>query len=449
MRKGKKMVSFLLALAMSAGALTGCTAIGGGQASSGSTAATSGNGKNTTITFLNSKGEITDSLKKAVDEYNSSNKDGIKVELSTIGAGSSAYEALMAKYSSGNAPTIMMSGGGDLLSFKDKIIDLSGEKWVNDVSDGMLDAVKSDNKIMAFPFAVEGCGLIYNKTTIEKATKTKFDPATIKTRQDLENLYKKIQAGGVAPVEISKDDWSLGDHFMMTSYGAQNKDFMKVQSFMSDLKAGKVDLSTNKAFNGILDTFDLNKKYNIYKNSPLSSDYNSTDPQNIATGKVACWFNGEWVWPNIKQFLSGSHASDEYGFLPVPVSNNASDYGNSQIPVGVTKYLAIDGKCNNANQQAAAKKFLNWLVYDAKGQDYLVNQMGIIPAFKNIKSSPNDPLSKSIKSYLNDKKTLYFNASLPSDDGKVMGAVMQQYLAGKIDRKAVAQKAADFWKTAQ
>jgi raffinose/stachyose/melibiose transport system substrate-binding protein len=450
MRKGTRTVSLLMALVLVAGAMTGCTVnTGGGQSSTASAKSNAADGKNVTITFLNSKGEITDSLKKAVDNYNSSNKDGIKVELSTVGAGSSAYEALMAKYSSGNAPTLMMTGAGDILSFKDKVIDLSGEKWVSDVSTGMLDAVKTDNKVLAFPFAVEGCGLIYNKTTIEKATKEKFDASTIKTRTDLENLYKKIQAGGVAPVEISKDDWSLGDHFMMTSYGAQNQDFAKTQSFMTDLKGGKVDLASNKVFNGILDTFDLNKKYNIYKSSPMSSDYNSTDPQNIATGKAAFWFNGEWVWPNIKQFLTGNVSDGEYGFLPVPVSNNASDYGNSQIPVGVTKYIAIDNKCNNANQQAAAKKFLNWLVYDQKGQDYLVNQMGIIPAFKNITAAPADPLSKSIKSYLGNQKTIYFNAALPADDGKNVGSIMQQYLVGKINKQDVAQKVAAYWKNAK
>ncbi|NLJ30298.1 MAG: carbohydrate ABC transporter substrate-binding protein [Clostridiales bacterium] len=437
MKKRVKIASLLCAVVLMTGSLFGC-------AKSGSSTSSSGSG-NVTITFLNSKGEIADTLKQAVAEYNKTNKDGITVELSTIGAGGSAYEALMAKYSSGNAPTISMLGAGDIISFQDKAADLSGEKWVSDISNGMIDPVKLDGKIYAFPFAVEGCGLIYNKTTIEKATGTTFDPTAIKTRSDLEALYKKIQAGGVTPVEISKDDWSLGDHFMMSSYSAQNSSYEKVQSFVSGMKAGTQNLADNKTFNGILDTLDLNMKYNIYKNSPLSSDYSSTDPQNIADGKVAFWFNGEWTWPNIKQFLT-ANSTDEFGFLPVFVSDNASDYGNSQIPVGVTKFLMVDQKQNSAAQQAAAKKFLNWFVYDSKGQDYLVNKMGIIPAFKNITSAPDDSLSKSIKSYLDNNKTMYFNASLPSDHGSKVGGFMQQYLAGKIDRKNLAAQIEAYWK---
>lgn len=192
MKKRVKIASLLCAVVLMTGSLFGC-------AKSGSSTSSSGSG-NVTITFLNSKGEIADTLKQAVAEYNKTNKDGITVELSTIGAGGSAYEALMAKYSSGNAPTISMLGAGDIISFQDKAADLSGEKWVSDISNGMIDPVKLDGKIYAFPFAVEGCGLIYNKTTIEKATGTTFDPTAIKTRSDLEALYKKIQAGGVTTI---------------------------------------------------------------------------------------------------------------------------------------------------------------------------------------------------------------------------------------------------------
>lgn len=429
--KCKKILSLLAAITITGGLLAGC-----GTSSSGSGSSSS---KKVTISMMNSKGEIQSQLEEAAKTFSKANPN-ITINVIACSAGQSPFEKLSTMYSSKNAPAIAIVDPGDVIKFKDKLADLSNEKWVKDAEDGTLDTVKLDGKVMACPLTIEGDGIIYNKKVLDKAG---VDPTTIKTTNDLENAFKKVQATGKSAVAVSPMDWSLGSHFFGTVYATQSKDSKENAKFMDDLKAGKVNLAQNKQFNGLLDTLDVLKKYNIDKSDPLSATYEK-DQQYIGQGTVGFWFMGNWAWPQIKQFAGDNK---DFGFIPLPISNNASDYGNDGIAVGATKQVAVDKIDNNADQQAAAKKFLNWLIYNKDGQDILVNKASVIPAFKNITMSPNDPLSKSIKDHVNSKNTIELITVLPSDHGTKVGASMQKYLAGKIDKAGLANEIQEYWKT--
>ena len=104
-----------------------------------------------------------------------------------------------------------MLDAGDIVKFKDHAADLSNEKWVAD----MAQPNQIDGKTLAFPFSVEGYGLIYNKAVLDKAVGGTFDPKTINTTTSLEELFKKIQASGPAPLIIGSMDWSLRNHFLI------------------------------------------------------------------------------------------------------------------------------------------------------------------------------------------------------------------------------------------
>ena len=397
------------------------------------------------ITLLNSKGEIQTQLEEAAKEFSKENP-GITLEVIPAPAGQSPFEKVTSMYASGNAPTMSMLDPGDVKKFADKALDLSKEKWVGDAVERSLDVVKTeDGRVLGFPFAVEGYGLIYNKSVLDKAVGGSFDPTSIKARSDLAELIKKIEQTGVAADLLSPMDWSLAGHFLPIGYSIQSEKSEEVEAFLGRLKEGKEDLAKNEKLNGLLDTFDLLKKHNINKQDPMSGTYEQ-GPELLGKGKVGLWFMGNWAWPQIKEFDS---ANGGYGFLPVPISDKQGDYGNSQIPVGVTKYLIIDKEQNSSEQQQAAKKFLEWLVYNPKGQDALVNKANIIPAFKNITLEPQDPLAKSIKAYMNRQQTLQFMVTLPPDHWSQVGAFMQQYLDDKIDRKQLFKQIEEYWKSQQ
>lgn len=396
------------------------------------------------ITFMSTKGEINPQLEEVFKNF-SKDYPNITVELIPVGAGQSPFEKLSTMYASGNAPTIAMIDPNDVGKFKDNFLDLSNEKWTKDALKGVLDDVTFEGKVYAFPFALEGYGLIYNKQLIEKAV-GKFDPNTIRTRFSLERLFKNLEAKKVTPVVISPLDWSLGAHFITIAYAAQSRDYGTVKKFIADLRAGKVDLVNNKVFNDLLDTFDMLRKYNYLKDSPLAGTYEQ-GAQLLAQDKVAFWFMGNWAWPLIEEV---NPKNRDYGFVPVPLDNNPNNFFNRSIVALPTKMLCIDTKNNSKEQQEAAKTLLNWFVYNENGQKNWVYGLNIIAPFSNVKITPNDPLAKSIVEYAKAGRTFKIpSAILPSDHWPIIGAYMQKYLAGRMDRKQLLTEIMNYWTKAK
>lgn len=394
------------------------------------------------ITLLNSKNEILPQLEEAAKSFKEENPD-ITLEIIPVSAGQSPFERASALYAAGNPTTITMLDTADVEKFKDRVLDLNGEKWMADAVAKSTDLTTFDGKNYAFPFAIEGYGFIYNKAVVDKAVGGTFDPSSVKTTNDLENLFQKIEASGKAPLIISPMDWSLGAHYLPLAYANQSADSAEVNKFLDGLKAGTVDLAGNKVFNGLMDTFDIMTKYNIDKASPLSGTY-ERGPELLGKGEVGVWFMGNWAWPQISAF---DIANGQYGFLPVPISNNAEDFGNTQISSAVSKRLVIDKERSTPEQQAAAKKFLEWMVYSEKGQDFLVNKANIIPAFKNITLEAQDPLAKSIQEYIAKGKTSESMSMLPADHWAKTGSSMQKYLAKAGDRATLAKEIQEYWKS--
>ncbi|MEN1989369.1 ABC transporter substrate-binding protein [Paenibacillus hubeiensis] len=415
------------------------SACGGGQTGTESNDGASSD-SSVKITLLNSKAEINSQLEQAAKDFHADHPE-ITLEIVPVGNGQSPFEKASALYASGNPTTMMMLDTGDVEKFKDRVLDLTNETWMKDAVENSTGTTTFDGKNYAFPFSIEGYGFIYNQNVLDQAVGGTFDPQTIQTTAQLDDLFQKIAASGKSPLIISPMDWSLGAHYLGLAYGGQSPDQALVQQFIANLKAGQVDLASNAVFNGLMDTFDLMKTYNIDKASPLSGTY-ERGPEVLGKGEVGLWFQGNWAWPQIHSFDT---ADGKYGFLPVPVSNNPEDFGNTQISAAVSKRILIDKEKSTPAQQDAAKKFLDWIVYQDKGQDFLVNQASVIPAFKNITLEPNDPLGKSISEYIKAGKIEESVSTLPADHWSKLGASMQKYLADVIDRGELAKEIQSYW----
>jgi raffinose/stachyose/melibiose transport system substrate-binding protein len=430
------ILSLILVIVLSA-----CSS-GNKGSSQPSNTADSASGKAVKISLLNSKGEIQQQLEDAAKAFHEDNPN-INLEVQLAPAGTSPFERASTLYASGNPPTMIMLDTGDVEKFKDRILDLSGEKWNADTVANATDLTKFDGKNYAFPLAVEGYGFIYNKAVVDKAVGGTFDPSTIHTRDALEKLFQQIEASGKKALVLSPMDWSLGAHYLPLAYAGQNKDMAEVNKYIGTLKAGQADLASNKVFNGLMDTFDVMMKYNIDKASPLSGVY-ERGPELLGKGEVGIWFMGNWAWPQISGFDT---ANKQYGFLPVPISNNPDDFGNQEISSAVSKRIIVDKERSTPEEQAAAKKFLDWIVYEQKGQDFLVNKANIVPAFKNITLPAADPLGKSIQDYVAKGKSEQSMSALPADHWKKVGSSMQKYLAKAGDRATLVKEIQDYWKS--
>lgn len=425
-------------------AISAAMAAASGQQGTDGAAKAADQGSGAKITFLSGKPEIASQVEEMARVFSKANAP-LKLEIVQGQANTSPFQAMTVMYNAGNAASVFMIEQGDIPKLTDKLADMSGERLVRDAVPAALPYATFNGAVLAVPFATECVGIVYNKKVVEKALGGPFDPASIKTTRDLEAVFKKVEASGTTPAAISPENWSLGAHWMMEMYANQYPNSMKNRDFVTDLRAGKVKLQDNRIFNGWLDTFDLFRKYNINKADPLAAN-NDKNAAYIVSGKVAFWFMGNFIWP----LMAGLDAkAADFGIMAVPVSNEASDDANTRLLSLFSMYLAVDKVQNNAQQQAAAKKLIDWLLYDPAGQDQLVNKMGIVPAYTHVKLAPKDPLSQSLSRYVTGNRTLDFNILYPSDHWQVLGATFQKYLAGQLDRPAFAKAIEDYWKTAK
>ena len=379
-----------------------------------------------TFTFFNSKMEIQTQLEeKLQNDY----ADDVTVYYS-----SDTVAAEMAKVYSNKTPyTVAMVDAKDIYSLGVEYgIDLADQDWVANTTQ----AIEIDGKVLGFPVCVEARGLIYNKSAIEDITGEEFVPEDYKTLDAFKELLETLKEGGMdTPVAIMKEDWSLAAHYLAMFYEMRED----VNGYIDALYAGEADVAGDARFNSLMDTFDVLKENNYAKDAAVAAVREDSEMY-LADGDVAFMFGGNWDWAVMAEF----DPEGEYGIMPVP-QNDADDYYT--LVGGGSKYLFIDNSEYTTDEQRdAGKALLNWLVFDEAGQDFVVNTCALVPAFSNIELEVADPLGQSVKAFADaDMLTPSYNY-MPDDHYAKLGQSMQEYLAGDIDREALAADIVDYWK---
>ncbi|WP_286171715.1 ABC transporter substrate-binding protein [Gracilibacillus phocaeensis] len=324
------------------------------------------------------------------------------------------------------------------------MLDLSDQPWVEEAYEGTLEFAEYDEQYLGMPVTVEAFGFIYNEDVVNEAVGGEFDPASINTQDALRGLLEDISAlEDTEGTYITSEDWTLGAHWTNLPFTNQSEETEERHQFMEDLKAGEVSLADNEVFNGWLDTFDMAKEFNGAKNSPLSALFDESTIQ-LSSGSAGLWFMGNWAYPPLNEL----DPEVNYGIMPVPVSNNPDDFGNSKISVGVPSYWVVDAEQSTDAEQEAAKEFLNWMVSSEEGQDYYVNEFKFLPIYNHMDIEPEDTISKQVLEYMENEETLeWMNLYYPSDAYPTMGESMQKYLADEISREELTEEFQTYWES--
>lgn len=421
----KKVAALSLAAVMTL-SLAACGGSGSGDEGGAESTGTS-------ITVFNSKMEIQDQFVEAAEEY--SKATGVDVEVYYSSDTVAAHMAT--KYSANDPYTLSMVDAKDVYNLaEDYAADLTGEAWVEQTPY----AISVGDRVVGFPVCVEARGIIYNADAIEAITGETFDPANYQTLDAFKGLLDQLVAGGMEyPTAILKDDWSMAGHYLPQVYEEQ----ADPDAFVTGLTEGSVDLANDAKFNSLMDTFETLMQYNYAQDSPISAE-REVSSQKLAEGEVAFMFGGNWDWA----VLSAYDYSEKMGIMPVP--QNTDDGSNTKLVGGGSKYFFIDSTENTSDEQRqAAKDFLNWLVSDPEGNAFLTEDCQLVPAFSNIAADNLDPLGTSVKSYADAGNLIPNYNFLPDDHYSVLGASMQKYLAGELDRAGFAGEVVKYWKTAQ
>lgn len=390
------------------------------------------------IEMLNTKSEIQGQLEDAAAEWGA--LTGATLDVYTIGSNTPSTE-ISARYAAGNAPALMMGDIQDIVTCVNSgyARDLSDQSWA--ANGGTTYGYNKDGGLYSFPFCIEGRGLMYNKTAVEQTLGRDWDPSDTKTMDDLKSLLEELAAAGMeTPVALNKEDWSLAGHYLTLVYEEQGPALDDGEKYIRALAAGEEKIEDNERFNSLLDTFDLLMQYNSNKEDPLAADY-SMNAADLAEGDVAFWFNGNWAWAETSEYyVEGT----ELGIMPVP-QNNTDNNATEWLAGSASKHVMVDNQNNDEQQQAAALDFLDWLANTAEGNDVLVNKCSLVPAFSNIDAETNNGFSQSIKDYAAEGKLFPGILDYPGDHWSTLGAVMQNYLGGNIDRAELAKQIDDYW----
>jgi raffinose/stachyose/melibiose transport system substrate-binding protein len=327
---------------------------------------------------------------------------------------------LKADFAAGDMPDVFaISGLTDYQQWSAIILDLSGEKWVKDTSVPF----KVNGKVYGMPVAVEGWGLAYNADILKKAG---VDPKTLVNLAGYKAAFEKIDKQktalglkSVVSMAASIDmSWVTRDHNFnsLLSNGLPYGDM----SVTNDLLAGKVDA---KRLSEYADWVELLFKY--ADKAVLTTGNYDAQVGAFAAQQAAFLHQGNWVDPNMAQ----AKATFSMAFAPHGSMAKATD----GIFVSAPSFYVINKDSKNV---AAAKKFLNDLVYTDEGNSYMVKDAGMIPAFKNVKLNPAGRLSRSVQAWAAAGKIYSWNQYNFTQEfrEKTLAAIYNQFATGAITK---------------
>lgn len=385
-------------------------------------------------------GDLSEKIDAMAADFNAQSET-TEVEVVPMPADTASMITVM--FNSGNTPTVMALETGDLLRAKDRLSDLSELKAVKYAAQGTIDAAKDGENVYGVPYRIEGMGLIYNRKVLDQIMGEDYDPDTIRTQADLEEVFEKIQNAGISPIVLGTQDWSLSSHLTTDIYTGQSTDPKEQAAFIEALKEGNVNLAENQVFNQVMDTLDILKKYNYYGDNPLlyANDGDTTKQARVLTeGEAAFWFQGNWG----STALEALDSEGEYGMIPLPVGNDDT-YPNERIATLVPLYLSVfDGATEE--QKQAGMELIEYITQTERGWDFVVNDAKGIPAYDNATVEVEKGIAGSILSYQDAGRTKVAYMANTADHYVDTGAALQRYMDEQIGRDEVAKAYETYWR---
>ena len=370
------------------------------------------------LVIVQNKVEITAQMEAFAKLYEE--KTGVPVKVITGGGSSDYNTVLKAEMQSGREPDIfVIEGPSGYELWKDKIADQTGAEWTNYTAAAYM----VDGKAVGFPVAVEGYGMAYNKSILDKAG---IDPATLTTYDAYEAAFEKLDS---MKAELGLDmvvsmvagtttgmTWVTGLHNfnVYLTVGNERND----TTYIDKVLQGEVD---EERFHQYCQYVAL-----IFKYSDPDMLLNGTQDSQLAAfanGKAAFYHQGNWMDPS----LVALNPDFEIAYAPHAFLHEETD----GILVNPPSWYVVN--VNGNVDEALA--YLNFLATSEEGADYMVNQAAMVPAFTNVTLAPATPLSKSVMDWNAAGKTFDWQQyKLP--DGFGMGTLGQIY-------ELLAQKAID------
>ncbi|MFT9282534.1 ABC transporter substrate-binding protein [Bifidobacterium sp.] len=232
--------------------------------------------------------------------------------------------------------TLMAQSGG--------LVDLTNESFMKDYTSSVLKAQEIGGKQYSVPTGLSySTGIYYNKKIF--ADNGLKAPTTW---SELESVMSTLKSKGITPFGIGgKDTWPAG-LIMLGSVASEYPTLAAKQALAKNLWTQKVSLTDSKP-EGILE-----KTQTIFNNAQQNFSGAGYDdlPAAFARGNFAMMPAVTWNEPTIESAVNGAF---DFGYIPFPASDNASD--NSVLNGKIELQLGVASATKN---KAAALKWLSF-----------------------------------------------------------------------------------------
>ncbi len=467
MKKISRLMAILFTLILAAGSLMACGKndaksedTGSGKVTDTSKEDSSSDEKADEIYYLNFKPEIAEVYDKIAADYEA--ETGVKVKVVTAASGT--YEqTLKSEVAKSDPPTIFqINGPVGYESWKDYCLDLKDTKLYSYLSDQSL-AVTAGDGVYGVPYVVEGYGIIYNKSIMDKYFALSNKAAEY-TSMDQVNNFAALKAV-VEDMTMNKDALGIQGVFASTSLGAGEQwrwqthlanmplyyEFKDNTSFDSTTLAGLAASEiTFKYADNFKNIFDLYVNNSISQAGLLGSKTVNDSMAEFALGQVAMVQNGNWAWSQISGVEGNVVKEEDIKFMPIYTGMSGEE--KQGLSVGTENYFAINSKVSEAKQKASIA-FIEWLFTSDKGKEYVTKQLGFIAPFTTFKEDekPADPLAREVLSWMEKdgiSSVGWTFAAFPSEQFKnYFGDALLEYVQGSKSWEEVVTVVKDSWKS--
>lgn len=437
----KKLISTLLAMAMTAGLFTGSiSSVYAEEQSSGDYEYQ--DLEDAEITYFSFSVEGKELYEKEIAAYNEVHPN-VKINLELVGGGTDWRSTLKAEISSGQAPDIIvLEGASDFETFGDMLEDLSDQPCVEHVYENCIADCKLGDSVVAVPAGVVCYGLLYNKEIFEACG---IDASTLTSYDAMDEAFGKVQeaidSGELAdqfPDLEAVVSLPAAEAWVLANHGANPALQVELGTAFNAYEADSIDFTYADA---LKDYIDLMVKYSPdadKQEALVGVDYDSAMGGSFCIGRTAMIQMGQWVAPVIEEI--DPELLDHIGVLPMPLKGVDED----NICYGIASYMAVNKNADDA-KKAAAKDFINWLFMSDEGKALVTSNISV--PMDNFEDFPSaNAISLACEPYAKDGNTfsLVFGG-YPDGWSDLLGAGIQSYISGDKDWDTVIEEAKTNW----
>lgn len=436
----RKLLSIVLATAMTATLLAGCGAAPTApaevapaateEASATDTAATSSDEPAEIYMFISSP-EYADAINTLIDEYK---KVAPNVTINYETTQSDYPTLLKAKLNSGEVPDIFASTSGmEIDTYLEYSYDLSGEPIADAMSDSVASVMASTQEGGGiYGLAIKGnwFGCVYNQEV--------FDNAGVEyptTFSELESACEAISATGVKPFSTGFGEWWVWKHLAQQfESAAAEKAGITTGELADKFKAGEAKISDYpEMYDDFFNFVDLAVKYGDDK--PLESTL-STEEAAVATGEAAMMI-GQGAW--VEADCLAINPDFKLGFNGYPVNDDAS---LTKVVAGSDQALRVYKDSENLQ---AVLDFINWWYTSDYAETWFNDVAGVVLPIKSDTPSTFEVINQgnelAAKNGTADLAISYDTDSFH----QVFGETMQSYVAGTLTKDEACAEIETQW----